>query len=302
MAHAPIALFVYDRLAHAQRTVASLLRNPGAALSDLYVFSDGPRTPQKQAAVDGVRRFVSGINGFRSVRIVGRAVNYGLARSIITGVNQVLTESDRLIVLEDDMVTSPHFLAYMNEALDRFRDDDRVVSVHGYVYPVQAELPEAFFVQGADCWGWGTWRRGWSVFNPDGRALLDALTLRNLLHAFDFNGSHPYTDMLRDQIAGRNDSWAIRWYASAFLADKLTLYPGRSLVHNIGNDSSGTHAGDTATHDSCLSGTPIDLRRVPVEPSGQARAAFEAFFRLSSGGLLQRAVRRARQTVARMAR
>ncbi|MES3002262.1 MAG: glycosyltransferase [Pseudomonadota bacterium] len=302
MAHAPIALFVHDRLAHAQRTVASLLRNPGAALSDLYVFSDGPRTPQKQAAVDSVRRFVSGISGFRSVRIVRRAVNYGLARSIIEGVSQVLAESDRLIVLEDDMVTSPHFLAYMNEALDRFRDDDRVVSVHGYVYPVRADLPEAFFLQGADCWGWGTWRRGWSVFNPDGRALLDELTRRKLLHAFDFNASHPYSDMLREQIAGRNDSWAIRWYASAFLADKLTLYPGRSLVHNIGNDSSGTHAVDTDTHDARLSGTPIDLRRVPVAPSGQARAAFEAFFRSSSGGLLQRAVRMARQTVARMAR
>ncbi|HEY8359058.1 MAG TPA: glycosyltransferase, partial [Ramlibacter sp.] len=226
----PIALFVHARPAHTERTVASLLRNEGAAQSDLLVFSDAARTPEKQAAVAEVRAFIAGIRGFRSVRIVERPSNFGLAKSIIDGVSQVLAESDRVIVVEDDMVTSPHFLTYMNEALERFRDDERVISVHGYVYPVASALPEAFFLPGADCWGWATWRRGWSVFNPDGQALLDELTRRKLLRAFDFNGTHDYSGMLRDQIAGRNDSWAVRWYASAFLADKLTLYPGRSLV------------------------------------------------------------------------
>jgi hypothetical protein len=296
---APIALFVYARPDHARRTVESLARNAGAADSDLVVFSDAARTPQQQPAVAEVRACVQSIRGFRSVRVVERPANLGLAASIIDGVGQVLAQSDRVIVLEDDMVTSPHFLAYMNEALERFAHDERVASVHGYVYPVQATLPEAFFLQGADCWGWGTWRRGWRLFEADGQALLDELTRRGLLHAFDFDGAHPYSDMLRNQIAGRNDSWAIRWYASAFLADKLTLYPGRSLLHNIGNDSSGTHADATHSHDAVLSSTPIDLRDVRVQPSPEARAAFAAFFRRSAGGLLQRVLRKARQTVAR---
>lgn len=300
MAKAPIALFVYERLAHTQRTVASLLRNHGAGESDLFVFSDAARTPEGRPAVDEVRAFVSAIRGFRSVRVFERPVNYGLAKSIIEGVGQVLGACDRVIVLEDDMVTSPHFLRYMNEGLERFSEDQRVISVHGYVYPVQRPLPEAFFLRGADCWGWGTWRRGWNLFNPDGQALLDELTRSGLLEAFDFGGAYPYAEMLRGQIAGRNDSWAIRWYASAFLAAKLTLYPGRSLVHNIGNDNSGTHAMGTHVLDAALSDAAIDLRHIPVEASREARAAFEAFFRRSAGSLLQRTLSRAQHAFAQI--
>lgn len=301
MTPAPIALFTYARPSHTARTVDALLRNDLAAESDLVIFSDAACSPAHEPQVAEVRALLANICGFRSVTVHHRPQNLGLSRSIIGGVGQVLQEHDRVVVLEDDMVTSPHFLRYMNEGLEGFAGDERVISIHGYVYPVQRALPEAFFLPGADCWGWATWRRGWSVFNPDGQALLDELARRKLLHAFDFNGTHPYSGMLRSQIAGKNDSWAIRWYASAFLASKLTLYPGRSLVQNIGNDSSGTHADDTETHDIDLSSTPIDLRHVPVEPSGQAQAAFEAFFRRSGGSFLQRAIRRARQTVARIA-
>lgn len=300
MTPAPIALFTYARPSHTARTVEALVRNDLAAESDLVVFSDAPRSPAHEPQVEQVRALLAHVSGFRSVTIHQRPHNLGLSRSIIDGVGQVLQEHERVIVLEDDMVTSPHFLRYMNEGLERFANDERVISVHGYVYPVRRALPEAFFLPGADCWGWGTWRRGWSLFNPDGQALLDELTRRKLLHAFDFNGTYPYSDMLRAQIAGRNDSWAIRWYASAFLADRLTLYPGRSLVHNIGNDSSGTHADATDTHDADLSSTPIDLRDVPVQASREAHAAFEAFFRRSGGGLVQRAMGRARRLIARV--
>jgi len=301
MTPAPIALFTYARPAHTARTVDALLRNELAAESDLVIFSDAARSPAHEPQVAQVRALLANIRGFRSVAIHHRPQNLGLSRSIIGGVGQVLQEHDRVVVLEDDMVTSQHFLRYMNDGLERFASDERVISVHGYVYPVRRLLPEAFFLPGADCWGWGTWRRGWRVFNADGQALLDELARRNLLHAFDFNGTHPYSDMLRSQIAGKNDSWAIRWYASAFLASKLTLYPGRSLVHNIGNDGSGTHAGNSAMHDTDLSSTAIDLRHVPVEASRQAQAAFEAYFRRSGGGFLKRALRRTHQFVTRIA-
>jgi hypothetical protein len=292
---APVALFVYDRLSHVQRTITSLAENHGAGESDLIVFSDAARTPEKRALVHQVRQFVSTVRGFRSVQVFERPFNYGLARSIIDGVNQVLAVSDKVIVLEDDMVTSPHFLAYMNEALDRFRDDDRVVSAHGYVYPTKADLPEAFFLAGADCWGWGTWRRGWRLFNPDGRALYDELVSRDLVREFDFNGTYGYSRMLRDQIAGRNDSWAIRWYASAFLAGKLTLYPGRSLVHNIGNDNSGVHCDADGSLETAVSATPIDLRGLVVAPDASAREVFEGFFRgLQRPSIAHRVIERTR--------
>lgn len=275
---APITLFAYARPGHTQRTIEALLRNIEANKHDLIVYSDAPHSPEKSQAVSAVRDYLQTIEGFRSVTINNRPHNYGLAKSIIDGVSEVLLHHERIIVVEDDMVTSPYFLTYMNEALECFADDDRVISVHGYVYPVQQALPEAFFLRGADCWGWATWRRGWVHFNPDGQALLDELERRGLSKEFDFNGSYEYSKMLKDQIKGRNDSWAIRWYASAFLADKLTLYPGRSLVHNIGNDSSGTHCGSDASYDVKLSGAVINLLGLKVAESKVARAAFEAFF------------------------
>jgi hypothetical protein len=290
--NAPITLFTYARPDHTRRTVESLLRNQYASDHDLIVFSDAARTLDKQAEVKEVRAYLASISGFRSVTIHHRPHNFGLANSIIGGVTQVLTDHELIIVLEDDMVTSPHFLAYMNEALERFADDERVISIHGYVYPVQHTLPEAFFLAGADCWGWATWRRSWRLFNPDGQALLDELQRRDLLKDFDFNGAYGYSQMLKSQIMGTNDSWAVRWHASAFLADKLTLYPGRSLVHNIGNDNSGTHCGDSDLHDTEVSQTPIDLSCIEVKPSEEGRHAFERFFRQSRDGLWKRLVRR----------
>lgn len=291
---APIALFTYYRRDHTRRTVESLLKNPLASESDLIVYSDAARTPEKQQAVDAVRAYLATITGFRSVTIKHRPENSGLAKSIIQGVAEVLQQSDRIIVLEDDMVTSPHFLTYMNEALERYADDERVASIHAYVYPVDQTLPEAFFLTGADCWGWATWRRGWACFNPDGQSLLDELKRRKLIRAFDFSGAYPYSEMLEAQIKGKNDSWAIRWHASAFLAGKLTLYPGRSLLRNIGNDDSGTHCRKSDSLDIELSQTPINLSGITVESSQDGRYAFEVFFRQQHTPLLQRLTRKVR--------
>jgi len=285
---APIVVFTYNRPEHTLRTLNALLMNPLANESDIIIYSDSARTANHNKAVDEVRSYLSEIAGFRSIKVIHRDKNFGLSESITQGVTEVLQQSEKVIVLEDDMVVSPHFLEYMNEALEQFVDEDRVISVHGYVYPVEIELPEAFFLPGADCWGWATWRRGWALFNSDGQYLLDELVRRHLIQEFDYNGAYPFLNMLKDQIKGENDSWAIRWNASAFLAGKLTLYPGRSLVHNIGTDSSGTHCKDSDSMDAKLSETKINLNNISVESSRTAREAFENFFRQSQKKLLQR--------------
>lgn len=276
---APIALFVYRRLEHARETIEALKLNQHAMLSDLYVFSDGPKDPTSISDVDQVRDYVRSVQGFNTIRIVERNENLGLANSIIRGVSEVLQRHERVIVVEDDLVTSPFFLRFMNDALDLYNSDLRVASIHGYVYPTMDTLPETFFLRGADCWGWATWRRGWQLFNPDGRTLLQALESQKLTTEFDFGGSFQYTQMLRDQIDGKNDSWAIRWYASAFLANALTLYPGRSLVHNIGNDGSGTHCVQSSAYGASMSTEPINVESIMVEDSALARHSFAAYAR-----------------------
>ncbi|MFA6901888.1 MAG: glycosyltransferase [Gallionellaceae bacterium] len=294
MTCAPIALFVYNRPDHTRRTVEALKKNYLASESDLIVFSDGSKTDEHADKVMEVRQYIHQIDGFKSITIVEHEINFGLARSIISGVTKTVEEYGRIIVLEDDMVTSSYFLTYMNEALEKYEDDDRVVSIHGYVYPVVQPLPEAFFLRGADCWGWATWSRGWACFNRDGQFLLDELKRRQLIRAFDFNGTYLFSKMLEEQIKGSNDSWAVRWYASAFLADKLTLYPGRSLVHNIGNDNSGRHCGESAGMDVNLSSTAISLNDLNRVASQEGRQAFEYFFRQGEMGLLGRLARKVR--------
>jgi Glycosyl transferase family 2 len=239
---APIALFVYNRPGHTAKTLESLRRNPESAQSDLIVFCDGLRTGADRDAVEATRRVVRHeAAGFASVRIIERGTNYGLATSITSGVAEVLADYSRIVVLEDDMITSPRFLQYMNEGLERFADEPRVGSVHGYMYPIEA-LPEFFFVRGGDCWGWGTWRDRWSLYEPDGRVLLRRLKQRGLLREFDRTGGSGLVRLLVEQIRGKNSSWFVRWHAALFLAEKLTLQPGRSFVRNIGMDSSGTHS------------------------------------------------------------
>ena len=271
MSPAPIALFAYNRPAHLGRTLEALRKNELAAQSDLHIFSDGPKSEKDAPMVEAVRASLQDVTGFRSVTVVQRPANLGLANSIIQGVTDVCHRSGRVIVLEDDMLTSPWFLRFMNEALATYESDPEVISIHGYIYPVRRALPETFFLRGADCWGWATWERGWKHFNPDGTALLAQLEERRQTHAFDFDGAYGYTAMLRDQIAGRNNSWAIRWHASAFLLDKLTLYPGRSLVQNIGLDASGTHCGSTEEFTTLLASQLVPVRRQPLKEDLTAR-------------------------------
>ncbi len=286
----PIALFTYNRPDHTRQTVEALLKNDLSGASELYVFSDGSRTAADNEKIRELREYIKSIVGFKKITLFQRESNLGLAPSIISGVTRIIEKHDRIIVLEDDMVTSPWFLRYMNEALDFYRDEEQVISVHGYLYPVREELPETFFLKGADCWGWGTWKRGWNLFEQDGEKLLRELRERNLTRDFDFDCTYWYTRSLEEQISGRIDSWAIRWYASAFLKDKLTLYPGRSLLRNIGTDDSGTNCHATDQFETTFSPEPVRISRIPLEENQKGREAFKGFFRTLYPSLGKRVV------------
>lgn len=294
---APVALFAYMRPDHLRATVESLRANPEAAQTKLVVFCDAAKRPAHAEGVAAVRAFAATIDGFASVEVIHREKNLGLAASIIDGVSRLTDEHGRVIVVEDDLLLSRHFLRYMNEALDLYVDDSRVASIHGYCYPVGAALPETFFLRGADCWGWATWQRAWRHFRADGAGLLAELEARRLTYEFDYDGQYGFTRMLRDQIAGRNDSWAIRWHASCYLDGLLTLYPGRSLVHNIGNDASGTHCDDRTDYAQTIAADPVHVEAVPVEVSASARTAFVSFFRAGRLGPVARVARAMRRVL-----
>jgi len=274
---APIVLFVYNRPWHTQQTVEALQKNKLASESELFIYSDDAKNDDARVSVDEVRKYIDNITGFKKITVIKRDKNWGLANSIIDGVTKIVNEYGRIIVLEDDLVTSPYFLKYMNTALDFYKNEKSVISIHGYIYPIE-NLPNSFFIKGADCWGWATWKNKWDIFEPDGQKLLNELTVKNLEKESDFNGSYGFTRMLKDQINGKNSSWAIRWYMSAFLKNMVTLYPGKSYVQNIGFDSQGVHCRETDIFNINLNKTFI-FKKIKVNENLEARKKMELFFK-----------------------
>ncbi len=279
---APVILFAYNRPNHIKRTIESLLKNKEASKSELFVFSDAPKREGDRSKVEQVREYLSTVDQFQSVTIIERKFNYGLGKNIIDGVTEIVATYGKVIVLEDDLIASPYFLEYMNAGLDLYENDNKVISIHGYVYPVKEKLPETFFLKGTDCLGWGTWKRGWDIFEPDGNLLLKKILETDQANAFDYNNAYPFTQMLKDQIEGKNNSWAVRWYASAFLNDKYTLYPGKSLVYHAGGDGSGTNTGYDSQLDVTLSKEPIKLNKINVEQNILAYNSFIKFYKTIS--------------------
>ncbi len=293
---APIALFVFARPDHTRRTVEALKRNLLAEASELIVFSDAPQHAEMVASVEAVRSYIRTVDGFKSVSIVERETNLGLATSIVSGVTSVCETHGRVVVLEDDLVTSPFFLSYMNDALDLYADTPEVAAASGFHPAFDAPLPVTFFQRDAECWGWATWQRAWAMFNPNGRELLAEIERRKLSRIFDQDDTYPYTEMLEDQIAGRNNSWAIRWRASVFLSGMLSLYPRHSLVCNIGQDGSGTHGVAPDIGDKKLADALIPVEQIPLAHSEAAFREFARFNRrLQHVNFKQRLIRKLRK-------
>ena len=242
---APIAVFLYNRPDHSRGILDCLRRDPIVADSPVTIYCDGPGHADHEGLVEETRLIARELAP-EEARIVERDENFGLARSIITGVTEQCERHGRVIVLEDDLELSPAALAYFNAALDHYEGEDRVMHVAGYIYPVDAELPETFFYREASCWGWATWARAWAGFEPDARKLLSRLRRSGRIREFDIEGSYDYERMLYRQWRGKIDSWAIRWYASVFLNGGLCLHPGRALVANHGLDGTGVHFRNSA--------------------------------------------------------
>lgn len=297
MSYSPILLFVYNRPSHTRQLIESLQTNKEAAESPLIIYSDAARDDAVRAAVEEVRQFIHSINGFGSVEIIERTENWGLAQNIIDGVSTQIERYGRVIVLEDDLLVAPYFLRFMNDALDLYEDEPRIGHIQACDFTQDATLPDTFLIKWTGSWGWATWKRAWKHFNPDGKALLQQLEERKLTRTFDFNGTYRFTRMLRRQTEGKNNSWAIRWNASLFLADILSLNVGRSLVQNNGFDGTGTNCGGGGLYNSTLWLKPLPIERnIPIEENLEARRCFARYYHRTNN-FWAKAIRRIKRTL-----
>lgn len=239
---APIALFVYNRLNHTKKTVEALLSNNLAKNSTIYIFSDGAKDVGGEQAVQEVRDYLKSVSGFAKVNIIERNENRGLAASIVDGVSILCEQHGRVIVLEDDLITSPYFLIYMNDGLNFYSEDETVGSITGFSYPIKYQSDSrSILLPFSSSWGWATWSREWSLFESDSKKIKKQLLATDKLSSFSKVGGCGFGKMLQDHIDGKNDSWFIRWNASLFLKGKSTVWPSSSLVSNFGIDGTGVH-------------------------------------------------------------
>ena len=243
MENAPILIFTYKRLEPLKLTIEALQNNALSAESNLYIFSDGPKAEKDRDQIQKVRSYLSTIAYFKSVTIKESSVNKGLANSIIDGVTEVLKFADKVIVLEDDLLTTPNFLSYMNCALQMYQNTEAVFSISGYSFNLGDEITEpcdSYFLKRGWSWGWATWRDRWQEVDWQVSDYKDFSKDRAKRKAFAEGGSD-LNGMLKKQMNGRLDSWAIRWFYHQFKIKGLTLYPVKSKVYNNGFDALATH-------------------------------------------------------------
>jgi hypothetical protein len=278
---APIAVFAYIRPQHLARLLESLAQNPESGQSSVYVFSDGAKGTGDEAHVRETREVVRRFTGLPMLELVERPQNLGLAASIIDGVTRLVREHGRVIVLEDDLVLSRTFLAYMNAALEHYKDESRVFHVSGYMAPLDLETQaDAIFLPYINSHGWGTWARAWNAFDASASGAAELLAKRAARKKFDLDGTYTFSRMLQAHLAKKNNSWAIRWYLSVFRQNGLALYPRVSLTENRGFGDFATHTvGPIPLHASASAHDVLLQNFPPVEVDEQSFARLRQLYR-----------------------
>ena len=284
---APVVLFVYNRPEHTRRTIRALEKNRLADRTAVYIFADGPKNSADSANVYKVREVIRENYKFKKVEIFESKHNKGLANSIIEGVTRILTRYGRVIVLEDDLVTSHFFLEFMNECLEKYSTNKNIWSISGYTpnIDIHSSYQKNIYLGVRACsWGWATWKDRWETIDWEIKDYQQFSHNKDKIKRFN-NGGNDMFYMLEDQMKGRINSWAIRWCYNQFKQSKYTIYPVKSLVSNIGLDFSGTHSSNNKKYKSDL----YDFKPKLVDdisPDEKIMREFKQFYDLSFKGYI----------------
>lgn len=289
----PIGLSVYSRLPHIKKTVTSLSRNKLASESILFIFSDGPQRGDEEK-VRAVRRYLRTISGFKEIHIIERDRNSRVENNR-NGIRRLLDEYGKIIYLEEDIVTAPKFIDFMNKALDFYRNDPRIISVTGYSPPIilpSGYVKDIYLSLRFSAWGFGIWKdrydkikmkiEGYDNFHKDPKAL----------KRFRMGGED-LMELLRLEFEGKIDALDVKIMFQQFQQNLYTLAPARSLVQNTGHDGTGVHCTKTDKYSSVLDMSERTLRMEEnIEPD---QDLLNRLYEFRSGGIkakLERVLKR----------
>jgi hypothetical protein len=293
---APIIIFTYNRPLHTRKMLQALENAELAQDSEVFIFSDGAKNAQVIEHVNKVRAIIAEPWNFKKITLIERERNLGLAQNVISGVSEIIKQYGKVIVLEDDLEISKVGLRYFNDALDAYEHEEKVMEISGYMYPVKDadKLPETFFFRVANSWGWATWERAWSKYNPDIEALIADFD-NDKIKRFSIEHTENFWKQVKEYKAGKINSWAIRWYLTLFNNDGLALYPRQSMIQNMGTDGSGTHSDADNAYKVELATQAISYFPKEIEENKEAYESIKYFYKHRKGSLIARAIRFAKK-------
>lgn len=284
---APIILFVYNRPWHTEKTLKALKSNDFADQSTLFIYADGAKenaSEEDLINIAKVHEIITQEKWCNEVHIRKATKNKGLATSILDGVSETVKKYGKVIVLEDDIVTTKGFLKYMNEALTLYADNEKVMHISGYLpeqFPKAKDfnLPETYFLTFMSCWGWATWDKSWQNIILHTQHLLNEVTKPEHFKKYNLDGAISFHKQLEWNLSGKMKTWAIKWFSTIYLKEGLCLHPRKSLVKNVGFDGSGDNSGEL--YNNVYETTPIDyitVKPIDIEENTKGRQYLREFY------------------------
>ncbi|EMM0233365.1 hypothetical protein RZ766_005370 [Providencia rettgeri] len=277
---APVVLFVYGRPLHTQRTIDALLLNPEASSTDLIVYSDHAKNDSHIDKICKVREIINNTIGFKSITLIKRKTNYGLAKNIIEGITETLKSHDKVIVLEDDLEVSDTFLRFMNDSLIFYENHDDIISISGFSYPIEMPLDypyDFYFLRIPLCWGWATWKQKWKLFNKD-LAIINSINQKEINY-INFDGSNNFYSQAIYNYEGKLNTWFIYWYISSVINKKLSVFPIKSLVSNIGHDGTGENCSNDSRHNSLSYSFHVNIEKTKISENSDIVKNHKLYFK-----------------------
>lgn len=275
----PLAIFGFNRPTHLRRVLNALVNCEKFNEIEVHIFIDGPKSLSEVKKIANSQTVAKSFSNKFGAELHFSKENKGLANSLISGVSKILNLNDKIIVLEDDILPSKYFIEFMLSGLHKFELEKSVASIHGYVPPFKKEINAPFFRRGADCWGWASWSDRWFSVEWNAEILLEEIEKYGLSKIFNLDNLYCFTCMLKRQINGEINSWAIRWHASMFLQNKLTLYPNKSLVSNFGFDGSGIHGGRNTSYQTSTTNERISILDIEIIESKDGIQKFKEHYK-----------------------
>ncbi len=294
MKPAPIVIMAYKRVDYLRQTLEAIEKNSLANQSDLIVYSDGPKYPENSTDVANIkllRELVLSKQWCKNVKLVISDTNKGLNNAFFDGITEVMNTYGKAIVLEEDILVSPNFLEFMNDALNMYENEKNVFHISGCLFKIKTtDLPPSFFLSVANTWGWATWKDRWDKLIRDPAEIMDEIIKKNAYNRLTLDNAEPdYWHQLKANVDGKMDTWDIKWFASIVVNNGLILYSNSNMVENIGFDGSGTHF----KNGSMGLDTKINLRKIKlvkqnVEENKTAKKELIRFFKNNKAGIFQR--------------